>query len=979
MKRVIVLCAAACAFLAPTTRGTASAEEYFQQFVHYTIKARLDTEKHMLTGSERILYRNNSPDTLRLFYLHLYPNAYKSKNTQFIKDFRRGFNFTLLDIPEKHRGFLDLENVRVEGRKTAVEVDETIAKIELPAPLLPGDSMVVEMNFREKVRRHLGRAGYEGKHYDMAQWYPKVVVYDENGFHPDIFRTGEFYGEFGTFDVILEVPDDFVVAATGVPVEGDPGWRLNPVSGGDGKHGKRRSGKYKSVHFHAENVHDFAWSADPEFVVQDTTWNGVSIKSFYRKKHAKTWKDSTLVHGVRAIKWLSEKIGMYPYPQVSIVDALLGGGMEYPMLVMDGRASEGLVLHEVGHIYFYGIFGNDERAEAWLDEGFTTFQTIWYMNEKYGPWGKKDDWNLYKRITPQYTLFQGRRLAVAALQRLGYAERVATRAEDFVHSYRVNVYNKASLMYNALRYVVGEEKFDEILHEYFKRWGLHHVNEERFRKVCEDVSGMDLGWFFKEWLHSTKACDYELADMKVTEKGAGKGYKAEIVVKRLGEIVMPLRLEIACADGTVETFRIDGKLRTIRRSFDLESKPVGARLNPGNEILDLDLSNNFIPRRHDFRFDWPGNDHHPEDAYEVRWRPASWYNDIDGLKAGLHVRGSYMGWSRRFSLGVYYGFESERVDFSASLSKRLRILGDNGEISLSGYKMEGRQDAELRISLRRRKKLLYPPNHDFTIGFRYHELRDSRFADEEEYQEGGDLGPFVGYTVDPQFDVMSTRLSVALELGRKWMGGEYKYERFTGSLIFKTRRSVIPAYAGLRLFLGLAGGDTPYQRKFHLAGAGPLERERRFYLRSPGAVPEDLHYHQGGDGNLRGYLAGDFGVNKLFALNLELKVPLPLPLLDKITSRLVGRLHATAFFDLGRSFDDDNPIATSLRTAMLVDDGYLGRTLMDAGLGVEAGKRFPFYNLKLRVDFPLYVSTPEINGETKKTDFRYVFSLGSSF
>jgi hypothetical protein len=653
--------------------------------------------------------------------------------------------------------------------------------------------------------------------------------------------------------------------------------------------------------------------------------------------------------------------------------------MEYPMLVMDGSASEGLAFHEVGHIYFYGILANDERAEAWLDEGLTTFQSAWYKNVRYGPWGNKSDWNIYQRITPQHTIAEDARRQVRWLQHRRYAERVAKRAEDFDHSYYLHVYIKAALMFNALRYVVGEENFEEILHEYFRRWGFKHVNETRFIKVCEDVSGLDLGLFFEQWLHTKKICDYKLDEVKT--KSSPGGYDVSVKIKREGEMIMPLDLVFDLDNGESKTYRLDGKLRTIRQNFKLPARPKRTAINPNNEIADIELRDNFKPRRRALQFDWPNNYYYPEDAYQIRYRPGFWYNDVDGLKAGLHFRGSYLNWSRRVKLGVYYGFESDRVDFSASYERPLRLLGNNARFKLSGYKMEGRRDVTSYLTVRRRKKLAVPPTQDFTIGFNYHELTNSSYlVNPETYDTSrADLGPYLKYSFRPEFDIFSGHVDVGLKFGREWGAGKFKYERFTGSIRLYSRSGFFPINANLRLFLGLMGGNAPLQQKFNLAGGGPLDTEKRFFLRSPGAIWEELNYHQGGHGNLRGYQAGSFGVNRLLAFNLEAGTPLPLLWFERLPRPLAGRLFWAAFLDVGTTFDNVNPIGGSARVQSLVDGGILDRTLVDAGIGFTARKIFPFYDMSLRLDLPFYVNHPEVNGEEDKTTRRYLFSLSASF
>jgi hypothetical protein len=214
----------------------------------------------------------------------------------------------------------------------------------LPAPLAPGDTLRLEFDFDGKIHKGMDRSGYRRDHFDMAQWYPKVVVYDEKGFHPDKFTTGEFYGEFGTFDVHIELPEHFVVAATGTVAGGDPGWSYNPA-GQKNAPRRAKSDKTKVVHFHAEKVHDFTWAADPSFVVQDTTLGDLKLYSVYRRQSAKTWEDSTLAHLIRAVRYLDKRVGKYPYPQITVCEMLRTGGMEYPMFILDGRASNTLVMH----------------------------------------------------------------------------------------------------------------------------------------------------------------------------------------------------------------------------------------------------------------------------------------------------------------------------------------------------------------------------------------------------------------------------------------------------------------------------------------------------------------------------------------------------------------------------------------------------------------------------------------------------------
>ncbi len=285
-----------------TSQVYSPVEEYWQQKVDYDIKVRLDPALHMLTGTETIRYRNNSPDTLDRFYLHLYANAYRDKTSQLIRDYMQGTLHFFIGLPESWRGWIDVTALTIGGDDIDFTVKGTILSADLPSLLPPGGEVSIDVAFTEKIRPVLGRAGYMGDHYSIAQWYPKMVVYDREGWHPDQLRMGEFYGEFGDFEVSITLPEDFDVAATGMPVEGDPGWTKNPFTaaepggrkksghpgGHPGKTPKRdsmdreRTKPTKTVRFRAEKVHDFAWAADPTFVVQDTTYNGVQVMSIFR-------------------------------------------------------------------------------------------------------------------------------------------------------------------------------------------------------------------------------------------------------------------------------------------------------------------------------------------------------------------------------------------------------------------------------------------------------------------------------------------------------------------------------------------------------------------------------------------------------------------------------------------------------------------------------------------------------------------------
>ncbi len=953
-------------------------EPYWQQQCDYEIHVTLDREEHTLTGTETISYRNVSPDTLDEFYMHLYPNAYREKDSPLIRDYMQGTLYFFVGLRKSKRGRIDVTGLKVNGEPVDFSVDGTILTSLFPERLPPGGNAKIEIVFEEKIRKKLGRAGYIGNHYQIAQWYPKMVVYDRNGWHPDQFRMGEFYGEFGAFDVHITLPEEFVLAATGVPVSGDPGWEKNKAGRGGGKDrrhgGKARSfpgenapGLMKTVHFRAENVHDFAWCADPAYVVQDTLYNGYRIMSIYRSWN-RAWQDTVLARGLRTMKWLEEIAGPYPYPQVTIVDANIRGGMEYPMLAMNGGTDEGLIIHEVAHNYFYGILANDERAEGWLDEGFVQYLVFRHADEKYGPRGKGDGGHGRHHRRPGSSIWEGISKPVIDLHRRGFAERIATPVHEFRNSYSLWLYTKAPLFLRALRHTVGDETFDEIIRTYVDRWKFKHVDEEAFLTVCEEVSGMDLGEMFKQWLHTTKDCDYRVDRFKVQK--TQEGYTADVRIKRKGELMTPLTLAFRLENGNTVSKRLDGMLRTIEASYTFDVKPVSVAINPDNEILDIYRTDNQLPRKRAFALDLPFRDYYPPDAYEFRFLPIGYYNDIDGGKAGLRIRGSYDNYYKRFTLQGLYGFESGRSDLYASYDSPLKYLGRDATVSIEGYHREGRQGTSLTIGKIRRESLNDPLAKHLEFRLVYHDVNDTTYVFPHSYEEGKHIKMGLGLSIYPKTDLFSTSLSFAFD--RSIWGSDFSFEKTTfEARAWPARRYPLPVKLYVRLFLGFSSIDPSLQETYNLAGAGSLEKERRFWLRSVGAFPEDYYnnFHVPGDGNLRGYFDGDYSFRRLFASNVELELPFPLPLGRKISRKLDRRLYL--FYDWGKVFDKKplEGLPPSVRGGF--DNDFFKEILCDFGAGVRLG---PFV-----AEFPFYISHPQLAGEDEKLDFRWTIGFQGLF
>ncbi|MEP7228115.1 MAG: hypothetical protein ABI785_12180, partial [Gemmatimonadales bacterium] len=371
---------------------------YWQQDVGYEIEARLDEPSGVLSGTERIRYSNHSPDTLTTFSLHLYLNAFRPGSRWSDADSsegRRRFN----DLRDPAFAFNHVRNVRIMGAPVRSAYpfapDSTVIRFDLPRPLAPGESMSVDMDWDARPSTVPRRQGRRGRRFDFAQWYPKVVVYDRYGWaeHP-LYPAGEFYGEFGSFLVDLDVAEDQVVGATGVPVCGDPGWeRANrapsrPVEYQRDYYGARTPSAAacngaapgrKRIRWYAEDVHHFALSLNPAYRYEGGAYQDVAVHVLYQPGDEAGWGNGTAVERtVTALAWLDRLFGKFAWPQLTNVHRIEGGGTEFPMMVHDGSADLGLILHEVGHNYLMGLLASNEWKEGFLDEGFTSFQTTWY-------------------------------------------------------------------------------------------------------------------------------------------------------------------------------------------------------------------------------------------------------------------------------------------------------------------------------------------------------------------------------------------------------------------------------------------------------------------------------------------------------------------------------------------------------------------------------------------------------------------------
>ncbi len=542
---------------------------YWQQRADYVIKATLDTAARRLSGKVTIRYSNNSPDTLARIWLQLDQNLFRKGsvgsylNPQESRfggaNFDGGFEIpAVLATLEAPRG--RLAPARPAAAKT--RVDDTMMEVVLPFPLPPGRVATLALDFAFNIPDHgADRMGRDGALYELAQWYPRVCVYDDvNGWNTlQYLGQGEFYLEYGDFEYDVTVPAGYIVAGTGMiqnPLEvltATQRARLAAAVRSDtvvrivteaelqsGAARPRRDGML-TWRFKAQNVRDVAWAASPEYLWDATGWEGILAQAYYRPSAKELWHEAATMSQY-SIKEYSGRWLRYPYPQISAVEGPVSG-MEYPMVAMEAKdeTREGLysvVTHEIGHMWYPMIVGSDERRYPWMDEGFNTFINI-FSEEGYF---KRDD-TRRRRGEGMFVLMNDQ--ASTAQPIMTYANRFRTDGNLGALAY----IKPAMGLYVLRSKVLGAEVFDAAFREYTRRWAFKHPQPADFFRTIEDVTGQDLDWFWRGWFYTTAALDQAVES--VTQRAG----QVSVVIRNGGQLVLPVELTLTYGDGTTEVRR----------------------------------------------------------------------------------------------------------------------------------------------------------------------------------------------------------------------------------------------------------------------------------------------------------------------------------------------------------------------------------------------------------------------------------------
>ncbi|MDA7797422.1 M1 family metallopeptidase [Flavobacteriaceae bacterium] len=517
--------------------------QFWQQAVDYTIEVELDTETAQYKGNQKLIYTNNSPETLHKVFYHLYFNAFQPGSEMAIRlknsaDKNRRFKISIDSLSQEQQGFLKVSNLKQDGLTVETVNSETILEVKLNQPLLPGESTALELNFEGQVPDVIRRAGKnsaEGVAFSMAQWYPKMAEYDIEGWNTDPYTGREFHGVWGDFDVKITLNKDYTVAASGYLQN------AQDIGKGYSDRIKSKSKKGKITwHFVAPQVHDFTWAADADYI-HDTYPgpNGVALHFFYKNdpEIIENWK-KLQADTAKMMAYYNTKIGPYPYDQYSVVQGG-DGGMEYAMLTLitGGRSYGslfGVTAHELAHSWFQHILATNETKHEWMDEGFTSFISALASNE----------------ILEQNKEFplEGSYRGYFNLVNSGFEMPQSTNANRYKHNlaYESTAYSKGAVFLGQLSYVVGNENLFKILQAYYKEWQFKHPQPNDLRRIAERVSGLQLQWYLTDWTQTTNTINYAITGLQ------NNGDGSVIHLERKELMPMPQEVLVVYKNGDAE-------------------------------------------------------------------------------------------------------------------------------------------------------------------------------------------------------------------------------------------------------------------------------------------------------------------------------------------------------------------------------------------------------------------------------------------
>lgn len=872
----------------------------FNQSVSYKIDAQLIPESKILKVKSLMNYKNNSPDELKEIYVHIYWNLYSAKSyarklARWQKDY---YSQITKDVEIKK--VLLLQNGK--ERLNDYELDNTVMRVRLINPLKPGESLNLEIELEEEIPPEGLRMGYYKRNFSIAHWFPSVCVYDKFGWHKDQYLgTGEFYEEISSFEVNLTLPKTFFVFSTGVIQNQNEVYseeilsRLNEAKNSSKSvrifnpidQNKTNDEVLLTWKIKAENVRTFAFAAFEDYMWDAASTGNVLVHTVYPKSLENFYKDEGMKAALHAIKFYSEKIGPYVYPQMFVTVGGSSGGMEYPGIVFMGRALVGgitskntasVIIHEIGHNWFPMMLNSNEVEYAFQDEGFNTFFTNLAMEDLYGRENNRfkiDNW--LQKFIPNSDIRTEDYAEVISYQLTGYDEPILTHSDRYeqTFAYFPNSYSKTSMVLFMLQYVMGENAFSELWREYYTRFLFQKIYPEDFFNLADEIyqkynGRKSLRWFFDEWFSKNYKLDLALVKCKY-EVENGK-YLAEIGVVNKERAVMPCDVVIYLENGQNTTlwFDVDDFTKGskyVSKTILLDAKPVKAEINPDKRLLDINRLNNtsgFLPEIYSGLKPLVELNQYPF-HYKLFYYPVFWFNDIDKYKVGLGVQGKYLQDQKFFDFNISTGIKFTKSSLAGEITigDRMKFLGPLAYGSIKYFNLEGRRGFKVKIDKEFARYYNRNPKFIVSISTNYFDAFNEKYFDPEKYilrnQQITYNGPVAIEQIDDLIDrkflfmnfdltyqnnweyfrtkfILNYQAGIVRRLEKQIFNYSYyyssvysenkmnvQYQKLSFSFLQDLRPKDFVTFIKLRQFVGVTPNKLPRATEFYLATVNPIE------------------------------------------------------------------------------------------------------------------------------------------------------------
>lgn len=1000
--------------------------DYWQQDVSYKIKAKLNDSTEIISANEILLYANNSPDTIKMIYFRLIQNAFQPDSYKDKMD-KGGKVFQKFGKYEKQKLGTQILNLKIDENETPFVIDNTIMIVKLQKPLLPGKTIKIELDFKTyfdqgTMRRRMKRYYHnQYKHFDAVHWYPRLAVYDRKfKWVTDQHLGKEFYGDFGIYNVELELPNNYICEASGVLINKDEVYKDGLREKIDISNFKKpskqistpvvRDGTYKKWIWLANNVHDFAFTTDPTYRIGEVEWKGIKCIALAQEENAWAWQP-TAKFIANVIKIYSEDIGMYAYPKIVAADAR--DGMEYPMITLDGGNWPGhqyVISHEIGHNWFFGMVGNNETYRAALDEGFTQFLTAWSMKKISGnnQYPNPYDWSFIYTGYINHAINEN-------TARLNIHSDHFNSAERHGGGYGQVYYKTATMLYN-LQYVLGDELFLNAMKDYFNRWKFCHPYEEDFRNSIINYTKTDLNWFFDNWLTTTKTIDYKVKSV-IKVRNSKNDYMVEII--RKGEMHMPLDVTVIDKKGNRLNYHIPNTYFTKdlgnaivnhrwiswdmmnKRDFLWVQSQHGIKnviIDTSGRLADINRMNNSLKTPCTFKLQRFSAENTSFFKFQNYWRPEVWYNKIDGIKVGLNFSGNYYNFKHIYSATFWYNTSLLNKDLyvnnkplflNFSLNYKTRI-GKMLDFTARAKHLDAFSlfETGLEKQVKNDKfQLSYKIFNFGAIDNFYKDSKDKNFFDYYFYPQFADYGRNASINFSYQHPVKyrAGNSTINVSARNNSFFSQYNYSGISAKIINQNPiGKKLKLYS--RIFCQILDGNVPNASKLFAAGANLEEMTESKFYRSAGIFPSEMagfgnqtgeySLHAGGGLNIRGmngYMALNSANNDTFYVYYGNK-----------------GVSANLEIEFGKYFKKPNALILnnfSMNPYLFADCGMLWGSRnnsgfrADAGLGttltIDFGKYDNLKPLTLRFDFPMFLNRVEPGGSFFK--FRYLVGINRAF